>query len=197
MKFLQSSWGLAVFALLVNLATSVFLSIRMMDTLLPEKAEDYGLVEGTQEHFNFHTRNLDVASKDLLDERSKLESREIDLKRFEERLQAERAELERLRADMQMVRDQLSKVIIEVKQSEQKNIKTLAGIYADMKAEDVVNVFRELEDDFIVKLLSNMPSDAIGPIFQQMSNDSEAPELMRQRVAKLTEMMRMMVTEKK
>ncbi|MGF1449122.1 MAG: MotE family protein [Opitutales bacterium] len=197
MKFLKSYWGLAIFALLVNVLCSVLFSMRMMDTLVPEKAEDYGLVEGTPEHFNFFTREIDVLSGDLRGEVERLEAREFELKRFEGRLQAERAELERLRADMQVVRDQLSKVIIEVKKSELKNVKTLAGIYADMKPEDVVNVFRELEDDFVVKLLSHMPKDAIGPIFQQMSNDAEAPELMRQRVAKLTEMMRMMVTDTK
>ncbi|MGF1483014.1 MAG: MotE family protein [Opitutales bacterium] len=197
MKFLQTAWGLALFALVVNVVTSVFLSIRMMDTILPEKEEDFGLVEGTAEHFNFFTREIDTLSDDLLTQIEDIEVREFELQRFEERLAAERAELERLRTDMQIVRDQLSKVIIEVQESEVKNIKNLASIYADMPPGDVIQIFRELEDDFIVKILTNMPRDAIGPIFMEMSNDPESPELMRQRVAKLTEMMRMMVSGKK
>jgi flagellar motility protein MotE (MotC chaperone) len=196
MKLLKSSWGVVLIGLLMNVATSGYMSVRLFDGLKAKAGDGYGPVEGTPEHFNFFTREIDQLSNDLRDQLGKIDARELELQRLEERLTSERAELERLRKDMQVVRDQLSKVIIEVKESESKNIKELSGIYADMPPEEVVNIFGELEDDFVVKILTQMPRDAIGPIFEAMATSPENTEVMRQRVARLTEMMRMMVEEK-
>ena len=87
--------------------------------------------------------------------------------------------------------------ILRVEESEEKNIKTLATTYSAMPAESAVQVFDEMDDFFVAKMLSMMNTETVSGIFEQMiAQGGRDPENVR-RVASLSERLRLLEKNKK
>lgn len=197
---LKSYWFLAFLALIVNVGTYAFLFMGASSKLVevwpkPKAAEKQQ--EAYVPFWDFRTEQIESLVDDLKQENDRISEREAELLKIEARIASERNELELLRNEVEVYQKELMERILRVEESEEKNIKTLATTYAAMPAESAVQVFDEMDDFFVAKMLSMMGTDTVSGIFEQMiARGGRDPENVR-RVASLSERLRMLERNKK
>lgn len=199
MGLLRSYWFLAVLALVVNVATYLALfmgSGSQLASVIPKAQDPSAAPEEYIPFWDFRTDQIESLVEDLKQENDRISIREAELLKIESRISSEREELERLRAEVEVYQDELMTRIITVEESEEKNIKTLATTYAAMPAESAVQVFDEMDDFFVAKLLSMMGTETVSSIFEQMiAQAGQSPENVT-RVANLSELLRLLEKKK-
>lgn len=146
--------------------------------------------------WTFRTREIDSLITNLKEKNIDLNKRENQVKELESRIAEEKKELNRLKEEVAMARKQLSERLFEVNSAEQKNLKTLAATYTNIKPEAVIIIFSEMSDALVVKILSYMSSDTVGPIFEAMAEAQEKEGISAERVAKLSELLRLSLASK-
>jgi len=192
-------WIIGSLALLINLAVTFGLIVSKAHEFVktPEEIVEEVITIGSPQHFDFLTQSIDDLVANLQEERAKVEERERLMEDLEERLNSEREELIRLRSEIETYRDELASKVFELEASEEKNLKSLATTYANISPEAAVAIFAEMDDVFVVKIMSYMPVDAVAPIFQSMSRIQGEDGPMSERVARFSEMMRLKIDSKK
>jgi flagellar motility protein MotE (MotC chaperone) len=146
--------------------------------------------------WDFWTIEIENLSTDLKEERARLR-KQADLQdQREARLASEQKELAGVRADIENLRAQIAENVTEVSADEAKNIRTIAQTYANLTPRAVVAIFKEMDDVTAVKILSQMKPDVVGPIFEEMSKDSDGDTPLARRAAILTEKLRLMKSSK-
>ena len=118
--------------------------------------------------------------------------REIDLGKLEAQIKSEKEELEKVRADIEAMRDQISQSIPRVEEAEVKNIKSLAKTYSSVKPTAAVAIFKELDDNTVVKILSFMKAETAGAILAEMSRQQDKDESMAKRAARISDKLRLL-----
>lgn len=137
-------------------------------------------VEIPKKPWDFWTLEIDKLSDELEAKLASLTEREADLDGREARLAASMQELKQARAEIDALRDQLAKQVGQIKESEIKNIRTLAATYADMKPKAVLPIMRELSDDTVIKILAVWKPDIVRPLLDEISKNAAAdPEMVR------------------
>ena len=199
MKLLTSPWGIAFIGMLLNLGTTVMMLLpaigAMQDTYeeIPEKTSMAARMWG------FKTEAVDELVKELETERTKLEEEQKGVLAVQSQNAADREELEKVRADIKAMRAEIDDKVVEIQEQELKNLKTLAQTYSAMNPSAVVAIFRELEENMAVKVLSFMKADRVGPILGEMSKgiDTASGESMAKRAARITDKLRLLKPLKK
>ena len=94
---------------------------------------------------------------------------------------------------------EIDQQVVEIQERELKNLKTLAQTYSAMNPSAVVAIFRELDENMAVKVLSFMKADRVGPILGEMSKavDAASGETMAKRAARITDKLRLLKPLKK
>ena len=92
--------------------------------------------------WDFWTVEIDKLSGELEAKLKNLADREADLIAREARMTAAMEELKQARAEIDALRDQLTKHVGQLKESEMKNIRSLAATYADMKPKAAIPLMR-------------------------------------------------------
>jgi hypothetical protein len=119
--------------------------------------------------WDFWTPEIERLSTELRDEKARLGKLATDLDQRSGRLAAERKEIDALRASLEGMRRELMDKVVEISADEAKNVRTLAQTYSSLSPKAVVAIFRELDDEAAVKILSLMKSDVVAPIFEEMA----------------------------
>jgi flagellar motility protein MotE (MotC chaperone) len=200
MKFLGSGLGIAILAALAHVGT-------LLGVLLPALAP--ALQEPTIElpHktalppriWSFKTEAVDLLVAELQAERAKLANERKDFVTLQNQTVAERAELEKVRAEIKVLREDIDTRVVEIEERELKNLKTLAQTYAAMNPPQAVAIFREMEENMVVKVLSMMKTTVVGPILGEMAKAPDKPgtEPMAKRAARITDKLRLLKPLKK
>ena len=199
MKLLTSNWGIAIIAMLMNLGTTLMMLLpaiaAMQDTVeeIPEKTSMAARMWG------FKTEAVDELIKELQTEREKLEEEQKGVLAVQSQNAADREELEKVRVEIQAMRAEIDEKVVVIQEQELKNLKTLAQTYSAMNPSAVVAIFRELEENMSVKVLSFMKADRVGPILGEMSKgvDAATGESMAKRAARITDKLRLLKPLKK
>jgi flagellar motility protein MotE (MotC chaperone) len=199
MKLLTSPWGIAFLALLLHVGTSLGLLLPAITALqdpvieIPEKTELPARV------WNFKTEAVDGLIGDLKTEREKLEAERKEFIALQSQVAADRAEVERVRADVAAMRAEIDSRIVEIEERELKNLKTLAQTYGAMAPGGAVAIFREMEENAVVKVLSLMKAAQVGPILAEMAKGPELPsgESSAKRAANISDKLRLLKPAKK
>jgi len=149
--------------------------------------------------WNFNSDAVTQMIADLKTSREKLTSDEKGLVTLKAQLEAEKVELEKLREELQSMRTEIDERVLEVQESEVKNLKTLSQTYAAMPPAAAVAIFREMDENMVVKILSVMKFDRTGPILGEMSKGVERPgeEPMARRAARISDKLRLIKPIKK
>ena len=130
--------------------------------------------------WDFWTVEIDKLADELEAKLADLAAREADLEAREARMAAAMQELKQARSEIDTMRTQLAKSIGQLKESEMKNIRTLAATYADMKPKAALPLLRELTDDTIIKILAVWKPDNVRPLLDEISRNAGAdPEMVR------------------
>ena len=147
--------------------------------------------------WTFKPNAVDGMVLELKKEKEKLDARETDLGKLAARVEAEKQELEKVRADIEAMRDQMSQAIPRIEESEAKNVKGLAKTYSSVKPTAAVAIFKELDDNTIVKILSFMKAETAGAILAEMSREQDKEESMAKRAARISDKLRLLEPLKK
>jgi flagellar motility protein MotE (MotC chaperone) len=169
-RFLRSTWFITILALVLGIGTQAFV-LGMKLTGLEEVAAVQVDVFADPDtiSWSFLTPDLDQMRVELHARLEEATARETELAAFELRLKSERGEMERLRRDLEKMRKEIGSTITEVQLSEQKNLKTLAATYSNVEPGAALAIFREMEDEMVVKILAFMKPDPVGRILETMA----------------------------
>jgi flagellar motility protein MotE (MotC chaperone) len=141
--------------------------------------------------WDFWTIEMQTLAKDLQDEKDALKKREDELLRREARFDAERQELNKQRQQLEALQTEIANRVVEIQSDELKNLKTLAATYSNLSPKAMLNIFKEMDDVSVVKLLALMKTDVVSPLFEEMSKQAAADPAVGKRVAHLSEKLRL------
>jgi flagellar motility protein MotE (MotC chaperone) len=200
MKFLGSGLGIAILAALAHVGTLVGVLLPGLGTALKEPA--IKLPEKTAlppRIWSFKTEAVDLLITELQAERAKLTNERKDFVTLQNQTAAERAELDKVRAEIKALREEIDSRVVEIEERELKNLKTLAQTYAVMNPSQAVAIFREMEENMVVKVLAMMKTTVVGPILGEMAKAPDKPgtEPMAKRAARITDKLRLLKPLKK
>lgn len=145
-----------------------------------------------QAPWGFWTLEIENLAGELKDQKSLLKKREEALAQREERLNAERVELAKQRDQLEALRSDINNRIVSIQSDEVKNLKSLVATYSNLTPKAVLTIFKEMDDNMVVKLLSMMKTDVTSPLFEEMSKQAATDPVLAKRVAVLTEKLRLL-----
>lgn len=194
MNILSKPWFLAVLALLLMLGTQLVALKLYWEELFPERKAQAVVV--TREDpatltWGFASDTVDRLRMELESRLAELKAREAELAAYEARLQTDRAEIEDIKAKVELMREELMDGIVKLETGEQENLKRLAKTYAALTPEAAVNIFSQLDDATVVKILFFMKADTIGAILQQMATANGGVAEQVKRAAKISDLLRL------
>ena len=199
MKMLTSSWGIAFIGMLLNIGTTLALILPAISALQDSGIEVPEKTSMAARMWGFKTEAVEELIKELKSEREKLEAEQKGVLAVQSLNSAEREELEKVRAEIVGMRAEIDQQVVEIQERELKNLKTLSQTYSAMNPSAVVAIFRELDENMSVKVLSFMKADRVGPILGEMSKgvDASTGESMAKRAARITDKLRLLKPLKK
>ena len=196
MKILTSRWFLILLATLIYTGTS---SMLILKEVVKPKAPPPPPPEKIPKVWSFKTQAVDDLIAELRDERDKVAEERKSLETLRGRLASERTEVGRVRDDVKTLSDLLDQRMLQIEETELKNLKSLSITYTAMKPAAAVAIFREMDENMTAKILALMKPDKISPILEEMSKAREKPgeELMARRAVRLSDKLRLLQVPKK
>ena len=192
-KMLRNPWLIALIAVVLGVGTqALVLQMRLGHPPEPEKDPHAQPEAPAFVDWSFVTPEIEAMRTELKDRIAAVETRENELRDYELRLKAERAEIEKIRREVDRMRATVEKTITEVQVVEQKNLKTLAATYTNMTPLAVLAIFREMEDDAVVKILSYMKPDPVGQLLEEMARTKDGEGTLAGRAAVISNKLRLL-----
>lgn len=198
MSFLKSKWVLAFLALVITLSMHTVMLLPVLKSLKPVIAvPEEKIFENNSIFWVFRTREMETLIQNLREKNASIAKKEKEMSLLSQRLEAEKQELSSLKDGIDRAQKTFSQKITEIQQGEKKNLKALATIYSAMPPDTVVKVFGHMDDVLLVKILTFMGPEAVGGVFQSMSTVGGLDGVSPDRVARLSELMRLRLSESK
>ena len=202
---LAAPWFLAVVGLLSSLGVGVMMMLSAQKKIVatPPPVAAAVVVEEKpvppQTVFSFHTAELVEMVEDLKKQKQKILEEQKDVKALAARTLSDRQEVEKIRDEIKELRADLDRRVVEVQQEEVKNLEALASTYSSMPPSAVVPIFKEMEEDQVVKILATMKAKAVGLVLSEMGKapDKSGEESTARRAARITDKLRLMKNLKK
>lgn len=141
--------------------------------------------------WDFWTIDIENLANELKEEKAVVRKREEELNLRDVRITTEQAELLKQRKELEALRADISSKITEIQSVDMKNLKTLAATYSTLTPKSCLAIFRDLQDDTVVKLLSIMKPDVVGPLFEEMGKQADTDPALAKRAAALSEKLRL------
>ncbi len=190
---ISKPWFLAVLAIVCMLGTQ-FVALKLSWNELFPPSPEVLLIKRDDPSplkWSFSSEEI-VRMKKELDERIQaVERKEQKLVDYEARLVADRAEIEDIKNSVDLMRQTLLSDIVKLEAAEVVNLKNLSKTYSSIEPASAVNIFAELDDSTVTKILFFMKSDIQAAILQQMADEGGRNGELVQRAAKLSDMLRL------
>jgi flagellar motility protein MotE (MotC chaperone) len=192
MKFLQAP----ITAMLLGGLAFLLTTFALIQKPLSESAKpsEHTDEEKTGDFWQRHDPEVDLLLQEIKSEKELLTKRAAELKELEGRLAAERAELNQVTQRVAQIQQDFDQSVIRIKDEETPNLKRLAKVYTTMTPEGASAIFRELDDEVVVKVLAFMKEDQSAPLLEAMARQGDEQA---KRAASIAEAMRKTTTEKK
>ncbi len=185
-RLLQSGWFLALIgSVLYGMVTLLMLS--------PSKIVHSRTMAGPitpnapVPSWDFFNPEVARLVTDLKQEKAGLAERKQQLDELAARLAAERAELNVVTQAVHRMQMQFDRNFVRVKEEEESNLRRLAKTYSAMSPEGAAGIFKEMDDDEVVKILVFMKDKEAAALLESMAQLGDAET---KRVADITERMR-------
>ena len=173
-KILQSKWTVLLLGGALYLGVTAFF-------LSPAKVFSRGLptpvVEAnpsTGPSWDFFNPEVDRLINELAKEKKAVAARDEQLNELGTRLEAERAELNIVLQSMRRMQKEFDHNVLRVREEETANLKKLAKVYAAMSPEGAAPIFKQMDDDQIVKILIYMKEGETAPLLENFAKLGEA-----------------------
>ena len=205
LRMLAAPWFLALVGLLSSLVIGVTMMMSAQKKLVstPPPVAAAPVVEEKpvppQTVFSFHTNELVEMIEDLRKQKQKILEEQKDVKALAARTMADRQEVEKIRQEIKDLRSDLDKRVVEIQQEEIKNLDSLASTYTAMPPGAAVAIFKEMEEDQVVKILAAMKAKAVASVLSEMGRmvDKSGEESVARRAARITDKLRLMKNAKR
>jgi flagellar motility protein MotE (MotC chaperone) len=196
LKKLNSPWIGSIIGLIAFLAVTAVTWNSATQSIQAARAaaEATNNVAHGEHPWSFDTVEIDALVKELREEREMLNKREKDLNDLKVRLDSERQELTQLTQAMHRMQQEFDLSVNRVSEEETANLKKLAKTYSGMEPDGAANIFKQMDDNSIVKIMVFMKEGETGPILSSMSRGGDTDA---KRAADLTEKLRVSVVPKK
>jgi flagellar motility protein MotE (MotC chaperone) len=206
MNMLRNPWILAVLAVVLGVGAQAAFFVVKLGGMAGGHGEEEEHAGPTHTptyapptlSWNFVTPAIDELGTELRTRVAAVERREKELEDYQRRLEAERAELEKLKIDLDEIRkglearrDAFMATVLEVKEGEEKNLKTLAATYTTLTPPAALAIFREMDDDTVVKILAFMKPDPVGQILEEMARTRDGDATLAPRAAAISNKLRL------
>ena len=113
-----------------------------------KKEEDLNRKEYSQDEINHFAK--------LNERKRELDAREEELARTEQELQEQRAQLEKRMTELEQTRKNISSILEEKVQVDDKKIDNLVQIYSNMKAQQAAKAFEDMDEGLAIEVLGRM-----------------------------------------
>jgi len=151
--------------------------------------------------WNFNSEAIQELVTELRAQEEDLKSRRKDLDTSLTLITSERQEVEKVKQEIVRLRQELDAKVVEVHANEEKNLKNLAKTYEGMAPSAAALIFREMEEDTVVKVFSLMKVDKVGILLGELAKstagDKGAEESPAKRAARISDKLRIMKPLKK
>lgn len=212
---LAAPWFLALVAFVINMVATVVMlnsavkKLPKIDLspapdpteLAAKEAKEAAAAAPPPQVWSFKTGAVDELINELKKERDAIIEEQKDLAAMSSQVSAERQEVEKVKQEVLRLRKELESRIVEVAENERDNLKRLVQTYTVMAPAAVVPIFRELDEDSVVKILSQMKTDRVALILGEMARasdkDKNADDPPARRVARISDKLRLMKALKK
>jgi len=186
-KILTSGWmTLVLSAVIYTCATIAFwrtpVHAREVTPSGPVKAANNGPA------WDFTNPEADQLMAELKAEKAALTKKEQELNDFNVRLQTEHAEVDAASATVKKLQTDFDENVLRIKDEEVVNLKKLAKVYADMAPESAADIFAELDDTAVEKIMVFMKDDQTAGILEALSKKGQ-PQA--KRAANISERLRL------
>ncbi len=188
---LQSSWAV-VLAGTLSYVMGLWFSLPAVVKRLPPRSPavtERGRPD--EPSWNFRNPELDQLITDLAREKEALAVRQQQLNDLAARLATERSELNQTLSNVVRMQKEFDQNVLRIRDEEVPNLKKLAKVYAAMTPQAALTIFKELEDDKIVKILTFLKDSEAAPILESMAKAGEAEA---KRAAAITERVRLSIS---
>ena len=122
---------------------------------------------------------------DVQKQRAALEQREKDLAARAALVDQDRAKLDDLKKEMDLVEERVKKNSVEMESDEQRNMKKLAKIWAQMEPNEVANLVKGLDPEVVAKVIANMQERQAAPVLGALSSMPNTERMASELVEKL------------
>ena len=134
---------------------------------LAEKTADE--LNETTPSWKYYNTDVEFLIEYLKQTSNSFRTRQKDLDELGQRLVAERAELASVTQSVARLRDDIDRQVLRIQDDEAINVKRLAKTYAGMEPSSVAKVFAELDEKFVVKVMSQMKDDQNASILDALA----------------------------
>jgi flagellar motility protein MotE (MotC chaperone) len=188
-KLLTSNWMAALFGAVVYLLSTVaFWKAPTRPPNAGSAEQAASAARHTGASWEFTNPEADQLIAELKVEKKSLEKKEQQLNDLALRLAAEHAELNQATQSVHQLQVDFDKNVVRVQEEETANLKKLAKVYSDMTPESAANIFTEMDDPSIIKIMVFMKEGETAAILESLSKRG-APDA--KRVASLSESLRL------
>lgn len=185
-KILTSGWMTVVIAAVLYFCTTlVFWHI-------PVHAREVPVATVTTVNngpaWEFTNPEADQLMAELKAEKAALAKKEQDLNDLGLRLQTEHAEVDAATTTVKKLQADFDENVLRIKDEEIINLKKLGKVYADMAPESAADIFAELDDSSVEKIMVFMKDDQTAGILEALSKKGQ-PQA--KRAANISERLRL------
>ena len=180
MKVLFKYWYVILVSMLLSMGAAVgTLFLRQSSWMPPpedplaEKRSSSSLANMSSNYleWNFEISKLEELEESIRSERELIEKERQELDLIREQVNQEIAEMVKLRSEIDEVRKTVDEEFLKIEASEEANLKHLAKVYGAMKPVPVIELFKAMDIELIVKIMSVMPAETAAGILEQMTED--------------------------
>lgn len=199
MSFLIRFWYVLLLAFILSLGSALAVLFLTKEQWMPvppppppdpiQVASDLAEMSEPYLNWNYATNIIDELRVEYDDEASALDQERSELLNLRKQIQSELKELAELRKEINALSESVSQEFMAIESAELDNLKRLAKVYEEMKPVPVVELFKQMELDLVVKLMSQISPASASKILAEMSNPAQGPETLRTAV-QITEELR-------
>ncbi len=198
MKLIKSPWVASIIGMILYmLITAVSMKAAVKKNAAPSSAakeeshdEEPEAGAGVMPAWTANSSDVDEMIKELRLEKETLKIRSKQLNDLEARLQLDRKEMNQMTQSVGRMQKEFEAAITRVAEEETANLKRLAKTYSLMTPESAAQVFKQLEEASLVKVLMFMKDAQVSAILDRLAKEGESEA---KRVAAISERLRLSI----
>jgi flagellar motility protein MotE (MotC chaperone) len=187
-KLLTSSWMTIVLSGVLYLGATVVFWKTPTPAPVTDATEESNKPAVNAPSWEFINPEADQLLAELKSEKRALAKKEQELNDLSVRLQAERNELNQATNSVHQLQADFDQNVLRIHDEETINLKKLAKVYADMAPESAANIFGEMDDSSVVKIMVFMKDTDTAGILEALAKKGQ-PDA--KRAASLSERLRL------